>query len=161
MRISTLRAATAAAIAGMLLLSGCSLLPGVPDILGGDSSNQGGSDGSDSGDDVSDNPFLDHGVPDGFPADVPLPDLEIYFSLTSSDDSWSIVYKADDLGDDFTDIVSMFEDDGWETSMNNQGEDGALGVFSKDPYRVQVMGVSDSGSDFDGPGFTFTVVRLS
>jgi hypothetical protein len=158
MRASALRAATAASIAALLLLSGCSLLPSIPDFGGGDSSRDNGSDSSD---DVENNPFLDHGVPDGFPSEVPLPDLEIYFSLTSTEDSWSIIYKADDLESDFADVVAMFESDGWEIAMNNSSSDGALGAFQKDPYTVQVTGVADGSSDFDGPGLSMTVVRTN
>jgi hypothetical protein len=157
---TTLATVTATvSLAALLALSGCSLLPPIPDLGGGSSSGDNRSDDSDNGDDVEDNPFLDHDLPDGFPSDVPLPDLEIYFSLAVTEDSWSIIYKADDLEADFSDIVDQFEGDGWEVLMNNATGDGSLGVFSKDPYQVQVLGVADGGSDFDGPGITYTVVR--
>ena len=163
MKTTPLQAATAVSIAALLLLSGCSLLPGIPDFGGGnssgDNSSDNDSDDSDNGDDAEDNPFLDHDVPDGFPSDVPLPDLEISYSLPVGDDSWGIVYKADDLEDDFNDVVDLYEGDGWETAMNNVSEDGALGVFTKDDYTVQVLGVADSETDFDGAGLSFTVVR--
>ena len=169
MKTTALQAATAVSIAAILLLSGCSLLPGIPDFGGGDSSSGNGSDNdsndsdndSDNGDDAEDNPFLDHDVPDGFPSDIPLPDLDISYSLAVSEDAWGIVYKADDLEDDFGDVVDLYEGDGWETMMNNFSDDGALGVFQKDDYSVQVIGVADAETDFDGDGLSFTVVRVS
>jgi len=138
-------------VAAALLLGGCSLLPQPSNFS--DDSNR--SEGAES------NPLLDHDVPDGFPSDVPLPDLDISFSLTVSDDSWGITYLADDLEDDFADIVDQYEADGWEIQMNNSTSDGSLGVFTKDPYTVQVLGVADSETEFDGPGFSFTVVRTT
>lgn len=153
--------ATALAVAAALLLGGCSMLPNPTELLGGGSSRDDSSSSDNSSDDVEENPFLDHDLPDGFPSDVPLPDLDIYFSLAVSDDSWGITYKADDLEDDFAGIVDQYEDDGWETQMNNSSSDGSLGVFTKDDYTVQVLGVADSETDFDGPGFSFTVVRTT
>ncbi len=171
MKNNALQAATAVSIAALLLLSGCSLLPGIPDFGGGSSGNNSSDNDSsdndsddndsDNGDDAEDNPFLDHDVPDGFPSDVPLPDLDISYSLAVSEDSWGIVYKADDLEGDFGDVVDLYEGDGWDTAMNNVSEDGALGVFTKDDYTVQVLGVADGDTDFDGPGLSFTVVRTS
>ena len=177
MKNTALQAATAASIAAILLLGGCSLIPGIPDFGGGDSSSDNGSnddndndndddsdndnDSDDDSDDAGDNPFLDHDVPDGFPSDVPLPDLDISYSLAVSEDSWGIVYEADDLEDDFGDVVDLYEGDGWETMMNNFSDDGALGVFQKDDYSVQVIGVDDADTDFGGDGLSFTVVRVS
>lgn len=168
MKTTALQAATAVSLAALLMLSGCSLLPGIPDFGGGNSSggsssgddSDNGSD-SDNSDDAENNPFLDHDVPDGFPSDVPLPDLDISYSLAVSGDSWGIIYKADDLEGDFGDIVDMYEGDGWETMMNNVTEEGALGLFQKDNYSVQVIGVADAETDFDGDGLSFTVVRTS
>jgi len=162
MKTTALQAATAVSIAAILLLSGCSLLPGIPDFGGGDSSSGNDSDNdSDNSDDIDENPFLDHDVPDGFPSDVPLPDLDISYSLAVSEDSWGIIYKADDLEDDFGDVVDLYEGDGWETMMNNVSDDGALAVFQKDDYSVQVIGVDDAETEFDGDGLSFTVVRVS
>jgi hypothetical protein len=146
-------------IAAVLLLSGCSLLPRIPVLNDGGSSSDG--NGTGNGDDVENNPFLDHDVPDGFPAEVPLPNLDIYFSLRSTEESWSIIYKANDLESDFNSIVDSFEGAGWEVLMNNAAADGSLGVFKKDPYQVQVMGVADGGNDYDGPILSFTVVATS
>ena len=162
MKTTALQAATAVSIAAILLLSGCSLLPGIPDFGGSDSSSGNDSDNdSDNSDDIDENPFLDHDVPDGFPSDVPLPDLDISYSLAVSEDSWGIIYKADDLEDDFGDVVDLYEGDGWETMMNNVSDDGALAVFQKDDYSVQVIGVDDADTEFDGDGLSFTVVRVS
>ena len=162
MKTTALQAATAVSIAAILLLSGCSLLPGIPDFGDGDSSSGNDSDNdSYNSDDIEENPFLDHDVPDGFPSDVPLPDLDISYSLAVSEDSWGIIYKADDLEDDFGDVVDLYEGDGWETMMNNVSDDGALAVFQKDDYSVQVIGVDDAETEFDGDGLSFTVVRVS
>ena len=146
-------------IAAVLLLSGCSLLPRIPVFNDGGSSSDG--NGSNDGDDIEDNPFLEHDVPEGFPADIPLPNLDIYYSLTTSEDSWSIIYKANDLEGDYNAIVAGFESAGWEVVMNNAAADGSLGVFKQDPYQAQVMGLADGGDDYDGPVFSFTVVRTN
>ena len=164
MNIKALQAATAVSIAAILMLSGCSLLPRIPDFGGGDSSNNGSSDSGDSNgglsdDEIEENPFLDNVVPDGFPSEVPLPDLEIYLGMGVTDDSWSVIYQSDDLEGDYADIVATYEGDGWEVLMNNESESGSLGVFKKDPYQVQVMGIADAETDFDGAGISFTVVR--
>ena len=144
---------TAMGIAAVLLLSGCSFLPQIPVLDEGDRIS------NDGGDDVENNPLLDHDIPEGFPAEVPLPDLDIYFSLRSTDDSWSIIYKGNDAEADFASIVAQFEAAGWETVMNNAAPEGSLGVFTLEPYTAQVMAVPEGGDDFDGPGITFTVVR--
>ena len=146
----------AVGIAAVLMLSGCSLIPHIPVLNNGDSSS--GGDGS-NGDDLGDNAFLDHDVPDGFPADVPLPDLDIYYSLKVSDQSWSIVYEANDLESDFNSIVDAFEGAGWEVQMSNSAPDGTLGAFSKAPYQAEVIGVADGGNDHHGPILSFTVVQ--
>ena len=146
-------------ITAVLLLSGCSLLPRIPILNDGGSSSDG--DGTSNGDDLENNPLLDHDVPEGFPADVPLPNLDIYYSLRTSEESWSIVYKANDLESDYNAIADAFESAGWEVIMNNVAADGSLGVFKKDPYQAQIMGVADGGDDYDGPIFSFTVVATN
>ena len=146
-------------ITAVLLLSGCSLLPRIPILNDGGSSSDG--DGTGNGDDLENNPLLDHDVPEGFPADVPLPNLDIYYSLRTSDSSWSIVYKANDLESDYNAIADAFESAGWEVIMSNVAADGSLGVFKKDPYQAQVMGVADGGDDYDGPIFSLTVVATN
>lgn len=165
MKTTPLQAATAVSIAALLLLSGCSLLPGIPDFGGGNSSGDNNSDSDNDSDndsdDAGDNPFLDHDVPDGFPSDIPLPDLDISYSLAVSEDSWGIVYEANDLEGDFGDLADLYEGDGWESPMNNVSEDGALAVFTKDDYTVQAIGVADADTDFDGPGISLTIVRTS
>lgn len=144
-------------LGGMLALSGCSLLPHFPTPgNNGGSSDNGGS----TGDGAEDNPFLGHDVPEGFPAEVPLPDLDICYSLGTSDKSWSIIYKANDLEGDFAAVVAGFEGAGWETQMNNSTPEGVLGVFMKEPISAQVMGGPDGGDDCDGgPYLSFTVVQ--
>ena len=149
----------AVGITAVLLLSGCSLLPRIPVFNDGGSSSNG--DGTSNGDDLENNPLLDHGVPEGFPADVPLPSLDIYYSLRTTDTSWSIVFKANDLESDYNAIADAFGSAGWEVIMNNFAADGSLGVFKKDPYQVQVMGFADGGNDYDGPILNFTVVANS
>ena len=147
-------------IAAVLLLSGCSLLPRIPVFNDGGSSSDG--DGTNNGDDIEDNPFLDHDVPEGFPAEVPLPNLEISYSLRVDENGWSIVYKANDLESDYNAIVDTFESDGWEVVINNSAADGSLGAFTKDPYSVQVMGVADGGDENGGgPIISFTVVKTT
>jgi len=143
------------ALGASLALSGCSLLPHLPS-LGNHSSGNGSK-----GDDIKDNPFLGHDVPADFPSDVPLPNLEVAYSLSPTKNSWAITYKAKDLEGDFASAVSAFQSAGWDVQMNNSTPDGVLGVFMKDSYTVQVMGGADGGSDIDGPYLSFTVVQTN
>jgi hypothetical protein len=164
MKTSVAQTAAAVSLAALLMLSGCSLLPSIPnfgDDTGNSSSDENSNGGALSDDEIDENPYLDDVVPDGFPSDVPLPDLEIYLGLGTTEDSWSIIYKSQDLAGDYSDIVAMYEGDGWEVLMNNESDTGSLGVFKKDPYQVQVMGIADTDTDFDGAGISFTVVRSS
>lgn len=156
--VSATASITALVVAASLLVGGCSLLPRIP-ILNPGGDNPNSSSGNGNSDDIEDNPFLDNTVPASFPSDVPLPNLDIYLGLASTEDSWSIIYFASDLEADFSDVVSLYEADGWETLMNNQAPDGSLGVFKKDPYQVQVMGLADGGDDIEGPALSVTVVR--
>lgn len=151
-------ALTTVLLSASLALSGCSLLPHIPSLgNNGGSSDNGGS----KGDDIKNNPLLGHEVPDGFPSDVPLPDLEITYSLAPTDKSWNITYQANDLQSDFASVVSSFEAAGWETQMNNANADGVLGLFAKDPYTVEIIGGPDGGNDMDGPYLSFTVVQTN
>lgn len=167
MKFSVLHATAAASLAALLLLSGCALLPSIPSFGGDDSSSDNNDNNdNDSGggldeEEIEENPFLDNVVPEGFPSDVPLPDLEIYLGLSVAENSWSIIYQADDLESDFANIVSMYEGDGWEVLMSNTSSDGAFGVFEKDSYTVQAVGIADGETDFDGPGISITVVRTN
>jgi hypothetical protein len=152
-------AIAALVVGASLVLSGCSLLPRIPTI----GNNGGPSDSSDSsGDGAEDNPFLGHDVPEGFPAEVPLPDLDICYSLGTSDKSWSIIFKANELEGDFAAIVAGFEGAGWQTQMNNATAEGVLGVFMKEPLTAQVMGAPDGGDDCGGgPYLSMTVVQTN
>lgn len=135
-------------IAAVLLLSGCSLLPHIPG-LGGDATSNG--DGNGNGDDIENNPLLGHDVPADFPAEIPLPDLEIYLSMGTVEDAWTIMFKANDLEADYNSMVAAFEAAGFEVLMNNYAPEGSLGVFTKGNYHVQVTGVPEGGDDYDGP----------
>lgn len=158
--VSAAASLTALAVAASLLLGGCSFLPRVPILNpGGNDSGSSSDDDRSGADEIEENPFLDNTVPANFPSDVPLPDLDIYLGMASTEDSWTIIYYADDLEADFSSIVSLYEGDGWETLMNNQAPDGSLGVFKKDPYQVQVMGLAEGGDDMEGPALTLTLVR--
>jgi hypothetical protein len=145
------------AVAAALLLGGCSLLPQPSDFIGDSGSSSDESDSSgDGGETIDDNPFLDHEVPDTFPADVPLPDLDVAFSLDLGT-GWSVVFNADDLESDFADVVQTYESDGWEVVSQASNDDTTFAVFNSDDYQVQVSGTTDS-SDYDGPVLAFTVV---
>jgi hypothetical protein len=146
-------------LTAVLLLSGCSLLPRIPILNPGGSSSDG--DGTTNGDDIENNPLLDHDVPEGFPADIPLPNLDISYSMRVDENGWSIVYNANDLESDYNSIVDAFESDGWEVVINNVAADGSLGAFTKDSYSVQVIGVADGGDGTDGPVISFTAVKTS
>lgn len=153
---------TAIVVAASLLLGGCSLLPRIPILNPGGNDNGSSSDDSNNnsiGDDIEENPFLGHDVPDGFPSEIPLPSFDIVFSLTVSDDAWSILYGVNDLESDFASVNDAFAADGWEVLMSNAAADAALGVYSKDNLQVQVTGSADGGNDYDGPVLSFTAVR--
>lgn len=160
--LSAATSLTVLAVTASLLLSGCSLLPRIPILNPGGNDGGSSSDGNSSnGDGVEDNPFLGHDVPDGFPTEVPLPDLEIVFSLNVSEGAWSILYGANDLQADFASVNDSFSAAGWEVVMSNAGDDSALGVYTKDDLQVQVTGSANGGNDYDGPVLNFTVVRSS
>lgn len=160
MKTSVQAATAAVSLTALLLLGGCAFIPPIPSFGNGDSSSDNGS--NDGFDEIDENPFLDNTVPEGFPAEVPLPDdLEIYLGLSVAENSWTIIYKADDLEIDFNIAVETYEAEGWEIVQNNQAEDSALGVFTKGDYTVQVMGLADGSDDFDGPSLSYTVVRAS
>ena len=148
------------AVTASMLLGGCSLLPRIPILNPGGNDGGSSSDGnSSSGDGIEENPFLGHDVPDGFPSEIPLPSFDIVFSLTVSDDAWSILYGVNDLESDFASVNDAFAADGWEVLMSNAAADAALGVYSKDNLQVQVTGSADGGNDYDGPVLSFTAVR--
>lgn len=150
------------AVTASMLLGGCSLLPRIPILNPGGNDGGSSSDGNSSnGNEIEENPFLDNTVPEGFPAEIPLPDLEIYLGMQPTEGSWSIIYIANDLESDFGGVVEQFEADGWEVVMNNHSADGALGVFQKEPYTVQVTGAAEGGNEFDGPALSFVVVRTT
>ena len=160
--LSAAASLTVLAVTASVLLGGCSLLPRIPILNPGGNDGGSSSDGNSSnGDGVEDNPFLGHDIPDGFPSEIPLPDLDIVFSLTVSEGAWSIMYGANDLEADFASVNDSFTAAGWEVLMSNANAEGALGVYSKDDLQVQVTGSADGGSDYDGPVLSFTAVRSS
>lgn len=159
----TTAAAAALAVAASLLLGGCSLLPPLP-FLGGDSGSSSDDRSSDSsGDDgdrdsesgIEDNPFVDHEVPDTFPSDVPVPDLDIVFALDVGT-GWSITFSSDDIHDDHEKIKDLF-DGGWEILSDSSTDDLTFTIFDNADYQVQVTGSTES-SDFEGPIITYLVV---
>ncbi len=159
-RVTTRRipVAVAVGLAVLLAVSGCSLLPSIPDIVnqGSSSNDNGGDSGSGDDSDIDENPFLDHEVPETFPDDVPLPDLDVVFSLDLGT-GWSVVFHADELASDYADVTALYGDAGWETLADTSEGDAVLGIFENDGYQVQVSGTTDS-NDYDGPVLAFTVV---
>ena len=148
------------AIAGSLLLGGCSLLPPLPFLPDGSSDDGGSSSGSNGDSDIDENPFLDHEVPDTFPVDdVPLPDLDIVFSLDLGT-GWSIVYHSDDIEADHNAIADLYDEAGFESLANETADGMTLGIYESDGYQVQVSG-TDNSDDYDGPVLAFTVVAKS
>lgn len=149
-----------------LLLGGCSLLPSIP-TFGGDSSNDGSSGNGSSGngdggndiEDIEENPFLDHTVPDTFPGDVPLPDLDILFSLDLGT-GWSIVYKADDPVGDFEALADEYSGGSWEELSRVTDPDAATGfaVYDSAEYQVQINAATDD-TGYDTPILSMTVVK--
>jgi hypothetical protein len=152
---------TALGVGTSLLLSGCSLLPSIP-TLGGDSSNDGSSgngDGDSAIEDIEDNPFLDHTVPDTFPSDVPLPDLDVLFSLDLGT-GWSVVYKAYDPIADLNDLADEYTGGSWEelSRVSDPDTATAFAVYDSDKYQVQMNGATDD-TGYDTPILSLTVVK--
>jgi hypothetical protein len=164
-------------IASSLALSGCSLLPSTlgvsgpnqtdgatSDGTGPDGSGPDGSvvDGTDTDsstiDDLGNDPSLNHEIPVGFPSEIPLPTLELVYSLDLGT-GWSLVFKSSDPVADFAGIDAAFSAGGWSTLQTSTNGDTAFGAYQNDTYQVQVSGAgSDAG--FDTPVVTYTVVRL-
>ena len=142
------------AVAAALLLGGCSVLPQPSDFT--DRSDTSDNSGEGSDETIDDNPLVDQEVPATFPSDVPLPDLDVAFSLDLGT-GWSVVFTANDLESDFSDVVETYEDDGWEVISQASNDDTVFAVFNNDSYQVQVSGSTDS-NDYDGPVLGFTVV---
>lgn len=149
-----------------ILLSGCSLLPNVPTLGGGSSSDESSdeslSDGGNSTDEgsleeeIEENPFLDNTIPDTFP-DIPVPDLEVLLGLDLGI-GWSVVFKADDPIDDFNDLADQFESAGWEQLARTTNDDQGFAVYNDDEFQVQISSAVDTG-DYDSPIVTMTVAR--
>jgi hypothetical protein len=154
--MKTAIAPAGAALVAVLLLGGCSLLPPLPFLPDSGSSSDDGGSSSNGDSDIEDNPFLEHEVPDTFPSDVPLPDLDIVFALDVGT-GWNIVYKSDDIQSDHARITQMFEDEGWEVLSDTSQSDTTFGIYDNDGYQAQVTGSSES-NDYDGPVISFLVV---
>jgi hypothetical protein len=160
-------------IASTVALSGCSFLPIVPGVTqpdgaasdgtvsGGDGTGSGAEstgNGSSAIDDLSNDPSLNHEIPGGFPADIPLPPLELVYSLDLGT-GWSLVFKSNDPVADFAGIDAAFSAGGWSTLQSATNGDTAFGAYQNDTYQVQVSGAGiDAG--YDTPVVAYTVVRL-
>jgi len=174
MNTRTASLASALAVAAVLFLGGCAFLPPGPsfdpdrgsssdDSSGSDTSSdddnsdEDSSDDGDSDSDIEDNPFLEHEVPDTFPSEVPLPDLDVVFALDLGT-GWSVVFGTDDLEGDFEDVVELYEGDGWEVLSQAASDGTVFAVFNNDDYQVQLSGTEDESPDYDGPVLAFTVI---
>lgn len=160
---STLALLAALGLGTAVLLSGCSLLPSVPDFGNGsnDSSAESNDDDADDGnsleDDIEDNPFIEQTVPDTFPDDVPLPDLEILLALDLGT-GWTIAYKTDDAIDDFDALADQFAGDGWEELSRASGEGQAFAAYDSSEYQAQLNAATEN-TGYDTPILSITVVR--
>jgi hypothetical protein len=160
-----LLAVISVAVASSLTLGGCSLLPKIPSFpvngqSGGSSSTDTGSDSqnpdSSSSDDLATDPSLNHEVPANFPSEIPLPNLNVVFSLDLST-GWSVVFESSDPVSDFAGIDAAFASGGWETLQTVTNDTGAFGVYENDTYQVQVSGVGTEAG-YDTPVIAYTVV---
>ena len=91
------------AVAAALLLGGCLLLPQPSDFT--DRSDSSVHSGEGTGETSEDGPVVDQEVPASFPADVPLPDLDVAFSPDLGT-GWSVVVSTNDLESDFTVVAT-------------------------------------------------------
>jgi hypothetical protein len=60
-------------------------------------------------------------LPDGFPADVPLPSGKI-FTAMSSDGTFAVLFKVDDAKKAFADYLEALESAGFDVSDKTEGE---------------------------------------
>lgn len=60
-------------------------------------------------------------LPDGFPGEVPVPNGELASSM-SSDGTFAVLYKVDDVKQAFTDYLKALESAGFELSDKSEGE---------------------------------------
>jgi hypothetical protein len=147
-------------ISTSLLLGGCSLIPKIPVLNPGGSSQEDSDSNSDSNSDVDDaleNPYLNHEVPETFPSDVPLPDLPILLSL-DLDAGWTIVYSTDDVEGDYEDAVAELEAAGFDTIMSNSADGASFGALENEDYSIQVNAATDN-TGYDSAILSFTVVK--
>jgi hypothetical protein len=159
-----LTAIVSLAVASALALGGCSLLPRIPSFPAGgqtdgsssDTSTDSTSPDSSSSDDLATDPSLNHEIPANFPAEIPVPNLGVVFSLDLST-GWSVVFESADPVADFASVDSAFSSGGWETLESITNDTGAFGVYENDTYQVQVSGVGTEAG-YDTPVIAYTVV---
>jgi hypothetical protein len=159
------------AIAGITLaatvsLSGCAFLPqlpGVPGIQGGsgsssdDSTTGSTTDTPNGSDDIVGLPTT---VPATFPAEVPLPALDVAYSLDLGT-GWAIGFSTDDPTGQWTTLDAQMVASGWEVLMSSSSETQAFGAYENGTYQVQISAATAADSGYDTGIVAYNVVPLS
>ncbi|TAJ49895.1 MAG: hypothetical protein EPO52_02895 [Herbiconiux sp.] len=91
----------------------------------------------------------DGGLPDGFPADIPLYDGEIVGGIGMGSveygGGWTVIVKVDDVQSAFTAIDDQLTAAGFEASLSGFSDGTGTGAYSNAQYSVLVS-VTDDGS---------------
>lgn len=125
---------------------------------GGDGSSgqsDGGETSTDSGDTATDG-GLDQfeGLPDTFPADVPIIDGDVAFGMDLGT-GWSVVVSTPDFGAGFVEASDALKAAGFTAEVETTETAGSLGVFTNEKYTINVTAADTP--DY-GPAVTYVVV---
>jgi hypothetical protein len=118
-------------LASSLALGGCSLIPHVPNLGGGNTSNGGSSDGSGT----------QHvALPAGFPTDVPLVSTDYAYALKVSDTSWGVFVRVDDATSGYEKASQLLTDAGFTKHEGVGGTSNgvSIGSFTNGTYTMQL-----------------------
>jgi hypothetical protein len=154
------------ALAATVSLSGCAFLPklpGAPVIQGGsgssnDDSTTGGTTDTPNGSD--DTTGLGSTVPVTFPAEIPLPALDVAYALDLGT-GWAIGFATDDAKAQWEALDARFVAEGWEVLITSPSETQAFGAYENGTYQVQVGAAPAPESGYDTGIVSYNVVPLS
>jgi hypothetical protein len=138
-------------LATSLVLSSCSLIPHVPNLGGGNTSNGGSSDGTGT-QRVS--------LPAGFPSDVPLVGTDYAYALKVSDSSWGVFVRVDDATTGFQKASDLLVGAGFTKNevIGGTSNGVSIGAFTNGTYSIQL---NASPSKEYGPVVQYVVVTTN
>ena len=161
--MSPLRPTPAALLAALglgtaLLLGGCSLLPSIPTPGAGQS--DGANETADPADDADSddgNEFAQTTMPQNFPDEIPVADLDLIIALDLGT-GWTIAYETDDAVADFDALADQFTGEGWEQLSRETADGQGFASYDSPEFQVQ-LNVATENTGFDTPVLSMTVVR--